>query len=438
MRSARAWIVSADRKRVKTYDRRDFTDTVAHYSRYVWDRQRVLTFEGAPKIETGGFLGWEFEISTPTGITGSSWNFQNSRPVLHASYEAIPSPGGNLIWHASSTRLEQPASGSSPGAMRWEMSRLRPFSLGRPTGFLLNPLAISTRCLPTSQAAGGDRSWTREARQVAEIIDPQIEAGGAVEKRAGELASGRIARWDRIRAVAEFVQRDIVYLSITLDKDYLAGCRPHRASQVLRDRYGDCKDKATLMISMLRAIGENAHPVLLTAGDPSAVAFDWPSLEFNHMIVAMTADRQGSSRLAGGGRGAFGQTGHIRPNRSGNAPGGFEPGGSRRPCSGRRPRKGKPGASAQFRSGLQRARPACIGPARRSRRPASRPRGKPPRAGRRRNSLSSAQIGVGEFRQPAPGSNSRRRALGRIISLVRGMGFVRARLPGAPAFQSRR
>ncbi len=137
---------------------------------------------------------------------------------------------------------------------------------------------------------GKIKTWADFASLTSDIIEPRIPANPAVAERAAALVKGKTDRWDRIRAITEFVQKEITYLSLTLEKDSLAGYRPHVPGEVLQGKLGDCKDKATLVVSMLRSIGEKAFVVLLYAGNPKAVSQDWPSQSFNHAIVAIAAD----------------------------------------------------------------------------------------------------------------------------------------------------
>jgi hypothetical protein len=66
----------------------------------------------------------------------------------------------------------------------------------------------------------------------------------------------------------------------------IGGLQANRAADIFRNRYGDCKDKTTLLISMLQVAGIRAHyvPVDDRRGivDP-----DDPSLLGNHMITAI-------------------------------------------------------------------------------------------------------------------------------------------------------
>jgi hypothetical protein len=57
---------------------------------------------------------------------------------------------------------------------------------------------------------------------------------------------------------------------------------------VLSKAYGDCKDKANLMRSMLKAIDITAYPVAIFLGDPTRVRAEWASpIQFNHCIIAV-------------------------------------------------------------------------------------------------------------------------------------------------------
>jgi hypothetical protein len=288
--SARAWVVSADGKTTRTYGRSDFVDSVAQYNKYFWDAQRVLLFDGSDKVEVGGTVAWEVQSDSPSGVLSSSWSFAKPLEVVHGRFNVIPMPGGVLEWHATSPLLATPTAGAEPGSLLWEVSKLQPFPAGRPAGFLPNSMEVSVRCVPAGPAGRPKTAWRDEAILMDGVMGPRIDTAGEVKAQAEALVAGKSQRWDRIRALTEFTQRNIVYLAITLDKDYLAGYRPHPPAEVLRNRYGDCKDKATLLVSMLRAIGEEGYVVLLNAGNPAATSADWPSCSFNHAIVAVPAD----------------------------------------------------------------------------------------------------------------------------------------------------
>ena len=92
------------------------------------------------------------------------------------------------------------------------------------------------------------------------------------------------AQLQKIQAIAGFLQHDIRYVAIELG---IGGWQPHAASEVFSHRYGDCKDKATLMQTMLRVIGVESYHVVINA-QRGVVTRDAPAHDgFNHEILAI-------------------------------------------------------------------------------------------------------------------------------------------------------
>jgi len=83
------------------------------------------------------------------------------------------------------------------------------------------------------------------------------------------------------------VQR-LQYISIDIGVGKGNGYRPHPAAQVLAKAYGDCKDKANLMRSMLRTLNITSYPIVIYSGDPTHVREEWASpIQFNHCIIGI-------------------------------------------------------------------------------------------------------------------------------------------------------
>ena len=66
----------------------------------------------------------------------------------------------------------------------------------------------------------------------------------------------------------------------------IGGYQPHAAGDVFHNRYGDCKDKATLVSAMLSAVGIHAA-LMMVDSERGVVDPDAPSLVGNHMIAAI-------------------------------------------------------------------------------------------------------------------------------------------------------
>ena len=116
-------------------------------------------------------------------------------------------------------------------------------------------------------------TWYRRLAKGSDAVDD------AVKKMAAELGGGAKSRLEKIQRDFEFVSA-LRYVAIELG---VQGFRPRTPAQVLTNRYGDCKDKANLLVALLRCQGIPADFVLLNRGAATDVSF--PSWQFNHAIA---------------------------------------------------------------------------------------------------------------------------------------------------------
>ena len=97
------------------------------------------------------------------------------------------------------------------------------------------------------------RAWYEAATQGFSEPDAQIR------ELADKLTKGKATRDERIRALFDFVSDDIRYVNYQSAEAWL----PNRPQQLLARRQGDCDDKATLLITLLKAIGVDATLALV-------------------------------------------------------------------------------------------------------------------------------------------------------------------------------
>lgn len=94
---------------------------------------------------------------------------------------------------------------------------------------------------------------------------------------------------DKAKKIYEFCIKEIRYVAVEYGE---SGYEPHTAEEVFLNRYGDCKDKATLLVAMLRCAGLKAYPVLIPTRETYPIDKDFPSINFNHAIAAVELDGQ--------------------------------------------------------------------------------------------------------------------------------------------------
>lgn len=122
-------------------------------------------------------------------------------------------------------------------------------------------------------------SWNDLAAWYKRLARGADEQDAAVKAKAEELAEGAKDRMGKIRHAFEFVSA-LRYVAVEFGVN---GIRPRTPAVVLANRYGDCKDKANLLIALLADMGIDAKFVVLNRGSSTDVEF--PSWQFNHAIA---------------------------------------------------------------------------------------------------------------------------------------------------------
>ncbi|RKU16299.1 hypothetical protein C6503_12800 [Candidatus Poribacteria bacterium] len=122
-------------------------------------------------------------------------------------------------------------------------------------------------------------TWYKDLAKDRYAPDTNIEA------KVQQLTNSLTTEEAKIRTIYHFVTTNIRYVGIELGQ---SAYQPSHATEVFQTQYGDCKDKTTLLISMLDLVGIKAYPVLVSVAPHERVDTTLPSLsQFNHMIAAI-------------------------------------------------------------------------------------------------------------------------------------------------------
>ena len=109
-------------------------------------------------------------------------------------------------------------------------------------------------------SASNFETWDQVAAWWIDLSRPQFRLGEEGQRIARELAEEAPDREAAIRAIYQYVQRNTHYVGLEFG---IHGWKPYEARQTLERGYGDCKDKATLLVAMLDAVDVEAQVVLL-------------------------------------------------------------------------------------------------------------------------------------------------------------------------------
>lgn len=131
------------------------------------------------------------------------------------------------------------------------------------------------------------KSWQDIFDWWQKFYKDKLVADSDIKSKVAFLIKDKKTREEKIRAIYNFCAQDIRYVAVEYGQ---AGYEPHKATEIFKNKYGDCKDKAILLISMLSVAGIEAYPVLISTADSYNVEEDMPGLMFNHAIAATKLD----------------------------------------------------------------------------------------------------------------------------------------------------
>ena len=131
---------------------------------------------------------------------------------------------------------------------------------------------------------GSFASW----EEVSSVMAPhfteaaQVADGSPVAQQADAIIAKTTDPLERVALATQLVQDEVAYLFEGLDG---GGYMPQSAADTWEVRYGDCKAKSVLLMSLLRRMGIESEVVLVNTEGGDAVPELLPLPAFNHMIV---------------------------------------------------------------------------------------------------------------------------------------------------------
>jgi transglutaminase-like putative cysteine protease len=278
----REWTLTADGKtfQAKDTDFADFGDTSVPVMLST-ERRRVVH---APATDVGATLVCESEELLEPYYQEKDWHFQSPVPVVFEALE-IDLPPGRAHTEAWHNQEPVKAVEVAPNHWRWEIKDEHALDLrdvpSRPDWAAL--AARMTVQWGNAAVDGKENQWRAVGQWYSSLEAGRPDPTPEITAQTQELVAHAPDFYSKLVAITSYIQKNIRYFVVERG---IGGNQAHFAADIFRNRYGDCKDKVTLLISMLQVAGIKAIyvPVDHRRGllDPSD-----PSILGDHMIAAI-------------------------------------------------------------------------------------------------------------------------------------------------------
>ena len=239
-----------------------------------------------PAAEPGNIVGYEYEEEEQPYVLQDVWRFQETSPVGEAHYTLLLPSG----WEYKATWMNFPEAKPTQAGnqVQWvvtEVKGMKHEDNMPPWQGVAGQMIVSFFPSGGSSQNRGFQNWKEMGIWYQGLTSGRRDASPELKQKVTALTSSAGTPVDKMKAIAGFAQLDIRYVAIELG---IGGWQPHPAAEVFTHHYGDCKDKATLLGSMLREIGIDSYYVVINS-ERGSVTPETPAHMggFDHAVIAI-------------------------------------------------------------------------------------------------------------------------------------------------------
>lgn len=249
---------------------------------YVDERAKVAE---PPGRDPGGVIAYEYEKRERPYLAETNWEFQDEIPRVSQNFTLALPPGYTYTttW-AHHEKVE--GADLENHHYRWELNNQPGIDLER-IPMSPSPGALAAR-MTVHYAGPGlsepqEGTWQGIGEWYGALSKDRLVATPEIAAKAAELTAGKTDFYDKAEAIGEFVQKQIRYFVVEMG---IGGYQPHYAADIFRGRYGDCKDKATVLSALLSGVGIQSA-LMMVDTERGVIDPEGPSIYGNHMIAAI-------------------------------------------------------------------------------------------------------------------------------------------------------
>lgn len=233
-----------------------------------------------PGVEKGCIVEYTWQKTVGSFTLWTRWDFQYEIPVLRSRYVLRCPSEWEVKWKTYGQYIE-PVIEKMPSGMKsdriWQLENVPPF-IPEPAMPLQGEVPIRLMLSPL-----GMGNWHEVGSWFSQLCESQLNTDAHIQEKVRALTSGLEEPKEKLRVLFEFVRDEIRYVAIEVG---IGRYQPHKASEVFRHRYGDCKDMMGLLIAMAKEAEIKVYPAFVLARsqgevDTSLASPSW----FNHAIA---------------------------------------------------------------------------------------------------------------------------------------------------------
>jgi transglutaminase-like putative cysteine protease len=163
----------------------------------------------------------------------------------------------------------------------WEVKDIAPF---QNEADMVDPSDVAPKLLISTSP-----DWQAKSLWFFKVNEDygSFEFDAEIKAKADEIVRGAKNDWEKISRLTHWVAEEIRYSGISMGPG--EGYTLHKGTMTFRDRCGVCKDKAGMLITMLRAAGFESYPAMTMAGSRIDRI---PADQFNHSVTLVKVDNQ--------------------------------------------------------------------------------------------------------------------------------------------------
>lgn len=247
------------------------------------ERLKILLI---PAADPGNIIGYEYVEDERPQWLQDFWGLQEDVPVRESRYSLKLPPGwtSKVAWF---NYPEVKPQNAGDGLWQWTAGDIKEFREEKqmPPIRGVAGLAVVTLIPPGDSTAPNLSNWRDVGDWYRQKSNGRLVASPEIKQQVRTLTASAPTTLDKMRALAEFMQRNFRYVQISMK---IGGFIPHSATEVFANRFGDCKDKVTLLQSMLGEIGVDSFMVLTNIDRDSVTPETPPHVgSFDHAIIAI-------------------------------------------------------------------------------------------------------------------------------------------------------